>query len=188
MDPLQALIFVIIAQAHKDTPALIFRCERRMFWRNAVKTSVIKLHKRHEGAAAASSFPCVDEQKTGEREGLPSTATAREGRRRCSPSTGVLTLLNRDVEPALSYQSSPSELQKPHPGAQPPGMGSSASSPETFPCEFPGRCGSVGASLTGSELWWWVVWCVCVIPFLSGTGIALCISTTNAYWAPITRS
>lgn len=42
-----------------------------MFWRNTVKTSVIKLHKRHEGAAAASSFLCIDEQKTGEREGTP---------------------------------------------------------------------------------------------------------------------
>lgn len=72
MDPLQALIFVIIAQAHKDGPALIFRCELRMFWQNAVKTGMIKLlHKRREGAAAASSFLCVNEQKTVEREGLP---------------------------------------------------------------------------------------------------------------------
>ena len=197
MDPLQALICVIIAQVHKDGPALIFRCEIRVFWRNAVKTSVIKLHKWLEGAAAATSFLCVDEQKTGKREGLPRTVTAWE--RWCSHSTGVVTLLNRDVGTALSYPSSPRELQKNlNPGAPPPGMGYSASSPETFPCEFPGRCGSVGASLTGSWALGLCVWvCVCVWSLASlGLGSPLtvqmkrchlCISSTNAYWAPITR-
>lgn len=74
-----------------------------------------------------------------------------------------LLCLNRDVGTALSYPESSRGGEK---EAEPQGLtardGLFGLSPETFPCGFQGRCGSVGASLTGSRalgLWVWVwVW------------------------------